>query len=427
MPVATRRLAVNGGTPVRHTERPEWPGRHESAAAAVRTALSGNRWTMTGPSDGTPTVEQRFAAQFARWNGVEHCVTADHGTSALVMALEALGIGYGDEVVVPVFTWVASATAVLRVNARPVFVDVDPQTGCMLPDAVEAAITPRTTAVVAVHLHWLMSDVDRLGEICRRHGVALVEDAAQAHGAVWRGRRAGTIGDIGAFSLHQSKVLAAGEGGAVVTSDATAHRLLQQLRSDSSVYLEDVPRDAFHLEAKGEIMGTNYAMTEMAAAIALDRLSTLDSEVDTRDRNARHLNTRLAEVPGLRPLGIPVQQDRVSVFEYAIARDSEAFAGRPTDVVCRAVGRELGLDVYRPDPPLDRSVRYRPGTKAAWRHVDLPVPTGPFPIAHRLHEQLMLVHHPALLGDRVAMDEIVEAFAKVSEHADELPADRGER
>lgn len=427
MPVATRRLAINGGTPVRLNGRPEWPGRHESATAAVRGALSGNRWTVTGPSDGTPTVEQRFAAQFARWNGLEHCVTADHGTSALVMALEALGVGSGDEVVVPVFTWVASATAVLRVNARPVFVDADPETGCLSPEAVEAAITPRTTAVIAVHLHWLMADMDRLGDICRRHGVALVEDAAQAHGAVWRGRRAGTIGDIGAFSLHQSKVLAAGEGGAVVTRDATAYRLLQQLRSDSSVYLDDVPRDSFHLEAVGEIMGTNYAMAETSAAIALDRLSTLDAEIDTRDRNARHLNARLGEVPGLRPLRIPEPQERVSVFEYAVARDPEGFAGRPADVVCRAVGRELGLDVYQPDPPLDRNLRYRPGTKAAWRHLALSDPGGPFPAAHRLHQDLLLMHHPALLADRAAMDEIVEAFAKVSEHAEELPVDGGER
>lgn len=168
-------------------------------------------------------------------------------------------------------------------------------------------------------------------------------------------------------------------------------------------------------------MGSNYALSEMAAAILLDRLPTLDSELDLRDANARYLSQQLGEVPGLWPLPIPPQQDRVSVFEYAVGRTPDSFAGRSTGQVCWAVGRELGLNVYLTDPPLDRNGRYCPHTKATWRHTAFGGPSGEFPTAHRLHANLILVHHPALLADSRAMDDIVSAFAKVSEHADELP------
>lgn len=424
---ATTSLALNGGRPIRSTAWPPWPGRPDGATAAVAEVLRTDRWTVSGPHDGTPTMERRFAEAFARWNGVRYCVSADHGTSALTMALEALGVGAGDEVVVPVLTWVASATAVLRVNAVPIFVDIDPDTGCLSPEAVEAAITPRTAAIVAVHLNYLMADLDRLGAISRAHGIALVEDSAQSHGGIWNGRRAGTIGDIGAFSMQQSKVLTAGEGGAVVTDDENTYRLLQQLRADSAMYTDAPLPGRPCLHPAGDVMGTNYCLSELQAAILLDRLPTLDGELDVRDANARYLNRQIESVPALRALRIPPQQQRVSVFRYAVARRPDAFAGRPTEVVCAAVTAELGLPVSPAEGPLDGSIRFRPRTKAAWRDVVVPRYPDGFPAAHRLAADLMVIHHPALLADRAAMDDILAAFARVDAAADDLPHELGDR
>lgn len=421
MTTMTGALAISGGEPVRTAPWPPWPGRLGEAAAAATRAIQAGRWTVTGPSTGDAPLERTFAEVFAAWNGIEYCVSVDHGSTAVTMALEALGVGAGDEVIVPVLTWVASATAVLRVNAVPVFVDADPATGCLSPAAVEAVITSRTVAVLAVHLHYLMADMDQLRDICGRYGLALIEDCAQAHGAIWNGRRAGTIGDIGAFSMQQSKVLTCGEGGAVVTRDAQTYSLLQQLRSDSAGYDDGAEPGTACLSPIGDIMGTNYHLSEPQAAILLDRLPAVDAELDLRDENARYLNEQLARVPGIRPLQIPAQLQRVSVFEFAMTREEGAFGGRPTAVICDALSRELGIRVYQTDLPLHRNIRYQPWTKAAWRFLGTSRPAGGFPVAERLQENMMVLHHPALLAGRAAMDDIVGAITKVSAHAGELP------
>jgi L-glutamine:2-deoxy-scyllo-inosose/3-amino-2,3-dideoxy-scyllo-inosose aminotransferase len=169
--------------------------------------LGSGRWAYDGP------VESEFERRFAELQTARYGLCVANGTVALQLALEALDIGVGDEVIVPGFTWQATVATVVDVNAMPVLVDADPETYCPDPSLVEAAITPRTRAIVVVHLYNSLTDMDRILEIARRHGLYVVEDCAHSHGSRWRGQGVGSIGDIGTFSFQASKTLTAGEGG----------------------------------------------------------------------------------------------------------------------------------------------------------------------------------------------------------------------
>lgn len=417
-------IALRGGTPVFDGTWPAWPQADARSVASVGRAVLGGRWTVSGGWTGADSLEREFARRFARFVGVPHAVTTDHGSSSLMVALEALGIGDGDEVVVPVLTWVATATAVLNVNAVPVFADVDADTGCLSADALEAALTPRTRAVIVVHLNCRMADMDRILQITRACGIAIVEDCAQAHGARWRGVQAGAHGDVGAFSMQQGKVLTCGEGGAVVTRDARLYDRLQQLRADGRRYRTDTPsRGDPALVETGELMGNNACLSELHAALLLDQLERLEAQVERRAAAAAFLDDALAQVPGLRPLHRAAQLDRPSVFRYAVRRDPAAFAGRPTAAINAALRAELGIRVHATDAPLHRNALYCPETKPRYRSLwarARPSASARFPAAESLYDNLILIPHAVLLAEHDALERVVEAFARLAVHADQL-------
>lgn len=417
-------LAVTGGRPVTTDPWPPWPSFDESTVEAVTAALRAGRWSLTGPHTGEQPYERRFAAGFADYVGVPFCVATDHGSSALALALQALGVGAGDEVVVPALTWVATASAVLAVNAVPVLADVDPGTGCLSVESLPPALSERTRALLPVHLHCRMADMDTLGALARAHGLALIEDCAQAHGARWSGAVAGSLGDAGAFSMQQGKVLTCGEGGAVTTTDAGCYDRLQQLRADSRRYPAREPQPGHpYLAEAGEAMGTNHCLGELQAALLLDQLSRLDHQLDRRAAAAAVLDERLAEIDGLLPLPRDPRLQRPSVFEYAVRRRPDAFAGAPTATVCRALEAELGVRVMQTDRPLHRNVLYCPETSPRFRELAArarPAADARFVHAEALYDQLILLPHRVLLSGPARMEEIVAAFAKVAAHADEL-------
>ena len=216
------------------------------------------------------------------------------------MALEALGIGPGDEVVVPAMTWVAPITAVLRVGALPVIVDVDPHSGCLAPASVaEALTTPRVKAVIVVHLACTVANVAKIQKLTSQHKLALIEDCAQAHGARLEQRCVGTFGDIGVFSFQAGKVLTGGEGGAVITANRDLYDRLIELRADSRRYVPTAARAGEEeLEVSGSIMGANYCMSEWSAAILLDRLKYLDEEHKHREACAVAIEKGARKYPG---------------------------------------------------------------------------------------------------------------------------------
>ncbi|MBL1078298.1 DegT/DnrJ/EryC1/StrS family aminotransferase [Nocardia sp. 2] len=420
-------LALHGGAPVRgDAPWPRWPHYDDRTEREVLAALRSDRWSVTWPGrDGGKSRERLFGEAFARYNGAAYGVSVDHGSSALVIALEALGVGPGDEVIVPALTWVAPATAVLRVGAIPVLVDVHPESGCLTGESVRGGLSARTRAVIAVHLACTTVDLDEVGAVADAAGIALIEDCSQAHGARWAGRAVGTVGCAGVFSLGAAKTLAGGEGGAVITDRQHLYQRMLLLRADSRGYTADAPGPGeYELVERGDIMGANYCMPEMTAAVLLDQLPRLDAQHEHRERRAKELEAGLAAVPGLAPIPVPRQVDRRAVYEYGIRFQPGTFGAAPIEAVAAALTAELGTRVYPPRDPLHRSLLLRPHTKP--RFARLPAAsvdrmTGrDFGGADHYRAHTLLLHHSVLLGEPADIDDILTALDKVRAHSPAL-------
>lgn len=412
-------LAVRGGAPVWREGWPAWP---QPGAAADRLAAvaRGDRWAVSGNWTGCQTVDAELGEAFAAFVGARYCLPVDHGSSALLAGLHALGVAPGDEVIVPGLTWVACASVVARAGAVPVLVDIDPRTMCMDPDAVEAAITPATAAILVVHLYSAMADMDALGAIAARHGLPIIEDAAQAYGAAWRGAGAGSLGAIGAFSAQQGKVLTSGEGGLFVTSDPVLRDRVEMLRGDGRRYpSETPPLGAPGLVEHSVVQGWNMHLSEFQAALLLEGLQHLPEQNLRRGAAAAVLDKSLAG-DDLDPIEPHPANDVRSFYHYAI-RLRGALARHPVDVVCQALSAELGYWIHPPYPPLNAHPLFDPRR--------LPGGTGgpdprrfDLPVAHHEVGRTVLLHHPMLLGDEDHLAAIVAAFDKVRRLAARLPA-----
>ncbi|MEE8586241.1 MAG: DegT/DnrJ/EryC1/StrS family aminotransferase [Acidobacteriota bacterium] len=425
--IAKLDLAVRGGRPVRRGGWPQWPIFDAETALALKRAGESGRWTNSGPYVGTPLLERQFARAFAVYCGSAHCVPTDHGSSALTVSLEALGIGAGDEVLVPALTWVATATAVTSVNAIPVIVDIDPSTLCIDVSATSQAITPRTRAIVPVHLYCGMADMDALLRLSAVTGVPIIEDCAHVHGARWRDRPAGSLGAAGAFSMQQTKVLTCGEGGAVVTSNLHLARRMEQLRADSRVYREG-PLELYddELITLGELEGTNHCMSEFHAAVLLAQLQKLDAEHERRSAGASAVDADLQSLPGVTPLGCLEAVSRRVYYAYVFRIDRDQFAGRSSRAVGHALSAELGVPVAPIYPPLTDVVSYNPRSRR--RHFiseahlkALTRPRFPTPCARRAHATHLSIPHQVLLASRTDLADIAVAIERVGRLADRIP------
>lgn len=420
--MATTTLALIGGTPIRRATWPTWPPVDAAIRSAAVVALDSGRWSISGPSRGAPPIQQRFERSWAEFTGVGHAVAVSSGSSALVLAMEALDIGPGDEVIVPVWTWVATASTVLRVGATPVLVDVDPTNFCLAPVTVEAAVTPRTRAVIVVHLHQSMADMVPMHEMTRRKGLFLIEDAAQAHGAMYDGGRAGSFGDIAAFSFQQTKVLTSGEGGVVVTNNDDLARRVFELHADGRRWSLPHAVSGLELAAGTGPMGANHGLSEIQAAMLLAQLPGLDAKLSHAAEQAEQLDGELVAL-GLRPLEHPDRLRRRTVFEYIVSFDPGRITGVPIDLIGQALTAETGTPWYPSDPPLHTSPLYRPASKRRFAEAAGRVDDGrSFPVADRYSACSLACHHSALLADDRAMDDIVRAFDKVLNNLDELSA-----
>ncbi|MDP6777496.1 MAG: DegT/DnrJ/EryC1/StrS family aminotransferase, partial [Candidatus Latescibacteria bacterium] len=285
------RLAIEGGDPVRTDPFPPWPYFYEDEKRAVQEVLDSgkvNYWTGSLGMD--------FQDRFAQYCGAAFGIAVCNGTAALHVALAAANIGPGDEVIVPARTFIASASAVLNQNAIPVFADVDPESHTIDPKSVASLVNDRTRGVIAVHLAGHPAEMDPLMEIADTHGLVVIEDAAQAHGAEYRGRKVGSLGHLAAFSFCQDKIFTTGgEGGMVTTSDEEMARTARTFKDHGC--LEEERRSLLEMEQLYTYihhrMGYNYRMTEMQAAIGLKALDRLDWNVEIRRRNAHHLKKQL--------------------------------------------------------------------------------------------------------------------------------------
>ncbi len=282
------RLAICGGPRAvpEGTVKP-WPPIDDVDRQMVLAALESQKFVF-GPHYKT------FQEEFAAWNGNRFAILTNSGTGALHMAVAACDVAAGDEVIVPAYSWSSSATCVLHHNAIPVFTDIDWETMNIDPAQIEAAITPRTRAIIAVHLHGLAADMDSILGIAERHGLKVIEDCCQSHGALYHGRKVGTMGHCAAFSFNQNKSLTSGEGGMFVTDDEAAWRKAQQLWSFGETRAPDQSRD-YHAYA----LGWMYRASDLTAAFGRAQLSKLDRYLADQQANALRLTECLQDVPGL--------------------------------------------------------------------------------------------------------------------------------
>jgi 8-amino-3,8-dideoxy-alpha-D-manno-octulosonate transaminase len=301
------KLALDGGTPVRREPLlPGWPGGlliGEAEKAQVLEVLeSQSLYRHYGPRPRHKVAE--LEQGFAQAVGARHALAVTSGTAALIVGLAALGIGPGDEVIVPTYTWVATVNAVVTLGAVPVFVDIDPSL-TMDPGAIEAAITPSTVAVVPVHMRGAGADMGRIMEVADRHGLAVLEDSAQAVGGRYRDRRLGTFGRIGAFSLQYHKVITTGEGGILVSDDTVLFERAVRYHDQGSVRVEEL--DELIPEGSPLIIGVNYRMSELTAAVGVAQLTRMDWIIDRMRQHKARLVGAVADVRGLtvRPLPDP--------------------------------------------------------------------------------------------------------------------------
>lgn len=306
-------LAIKGGTPVLPpgTIRP-WPPIDESDRQMVLASLEGTNHAY-GPNC------LAFQEEFAAWNGNRFALTTNSGTAALHMALVAAGCGAGDEVIVPAYTFIATASAVLSVNAVPIFADIDAETYNLDPEAVRRAITDKTRAIIPVHFGGQPADMEALNGLAREHGLAVLEDAAHAHGSEYQGRKCGSLADAGSFSFQASKPMTAGEGGIITTN---REELAE--RCESLVWAGRRKGEPWyrHYELAG-----NARLTEFQGAILSVQLTRLDEQIATRMRNAKLLSEALSEIEGITPCAYRPTTTRHSFHIYMFRYDPGAFGG----------------------------------------------------------------------------------------------------
>ena len=381
--------------------------------------MRSGRWTVSGAYTGDEPYERRFAEAFANFHGVGHCVPTCHGSSALVIALEALGIGPGDEVLVPGLTWVACASAVAGVGAVPVLVDIDPGTLCISADAAEAALTERTAAIMLVHLFCSAADLDRFGALSRSHGIPLLEDCSQAHGAIWRGRRVGSYGTVAAFSFQQTKLLTSGEGGATLTDDTQLAERMEELRADGRRYVAQPRIGQLDLKEVGAVQGRNYCLSEMHAALLVEGLDRLDEENAVRRANATLLRAHLGDIDAIEIIEQPPQLEEPAYYHLCLRFEPERFGVASVDPIAEALTAELGVHVEPVDRPLNANLLYDPRRSSRSEpsdHAGLDPTQFDLPAASEVRRTCLTMPHRVLLGDARDIESIAHAVEKVQAH-----------
>jgi len=416
-------LALRGGTPVRDAGKfpwPEWPIWDSSEHTRLKHILESGIWSYSGPAEKTclEHLQEYFGAM---------PVLVANGTVSLQLALEALDIGYGDEVIVPGLTWQATAAAVLDVNAIPVLVDIDPHTWCIDTKLCEQAITEKTKAIIPVHLYGGTADMTALRSIARQHGLFLIEDASHKHGAEWEGKKVGTLGDIGSFSLQMSKILTCGEGGILFTHDQNYWERLEALRNcgRKSRNLITDATGGLYGEEGDFIQSGNYRITEFQAGVLLEQLARLEIQNAKREENALYLDQLLTECTPISPMYRDPRETRRAFFNYSFRYDAQEL-GVPTKVFREALSAELGLPFEASYQPLTNCSLYRPLTKRRYalsaEHLEKINPKRfVLPVCNTVYESTSVVfHHKFLMGSKSDMEEIALACRKVIANKDEL-------
>ncbi len=391
-----KKLAILGGEPVRQKPFACYPVFDERELSALKEVLESGVWGGYNPK------VKEFEQAFADFHQARFGITAANGTVTLETALSATGIGPGDEVVVPPISFIATATAVLRIGATPVFADIDEATYNLSPTRVSEAVTERTRAIIPVHFAGHPADMDALMSIAERHQMIIIEDCAHAHGATWKGKSIGSFGHFGSFSFQASKNLTAGEGGFLTTNDEElaeiARSICNQGRRTGGGWYEHVR------------LGTNYRLTGWQAAILLAQFSRLPEQIERRNENARFLNEQLSEMD---LISTPFVDERVtchSYYLYMIRLNLDRFPGITKDNFVKALTAEgIPCSVGYPHP------LYKNQVFNDYKHI-----RNDCPEAERMCSNSFWLSHEILLSEQDNLNDIVSAIEKIVTGIDDL-------
>ena len=403
-------LAALGGGKVRAQTFPAWPHFDDTEREAVNRVLdSGNWWANAG-------VEvKQFEKEWSSYTGAKSSFAVTNGTHTLEVIFLALDIGDGDEVIVADWSFLATISAVLTVNAIPKIVDVDPLTGTIDVAQAEAAIGPKTRAIVCVHVAGSMSDMDSLTALCEKYNIALIEDSAHAHGSRWNGKHAGTIGDAASFSFQASKLMTSGEGGVITTKREDLIPLFKSYincgRGEGIWYYR-------HLR-----LGGNYRLSEWQGAILRAQLDRFPKQQENRAKNANWLNSEIAKIPGFKPQGRYEGCTEQGNYCYVVEVDSTLLSGATRDQIRHALLAE-GIPLTTSYPPLHKLEMFKDPSGLAPRLrgevTKIRYNEQSFPVTDHLAANTLWFNTAVLMGSHEDANSVLQSIAKISELASEV-------
>ncbi len=398
------KLAIFGGQPTIAESWPAWPCAGKRERELVEEVLSGDLWGGTGLGPKIAELNEKFA----RFCDAKYGAAVANGTVSMELCLAAWGIGTGDEVIVPAFTFAATPIAVHHRGATVVYVDIDPKTLNIDPSRVEEAVTDKTRAIIPVHIAGHPCDMDLIMEIAQKHKIKVLEDAAQAHGAIYKSRKVGSLGDAGSFSFQQSKNMQSGEGGFVTSNDKDLIDLIHYSLGKFGRGIRE--RYTGHIHYR---FGWNACYTEIQAALALAQLERLEELTEKRAVNAKKLYALLEDVEGIEPYKWQPYCTRHGHHEFLYGFISERFEGVQRAQFLAALNAEgvHGASMY--PMPLYRQPMYEAENKLSMRR-------HPCPVTEKICPEIVILEQNLLIADSEKMDLIANAIIKIREHASEL-------
>lgn len=400
-------LALFGGDPVRTKSFPSWPRPTASLRNSVLKTLKNENWGV-----GSPAIS-RFDEAFAAFQGAKYCVSTNSGTTAIWVALKAAGVKAGDEVIIPAYTFIATASAVLLANAVPVFVDIDEKTLNIDPKLIEDAITEKTKVIMPVHIAGNPADLDSILHISKKYNIPLIEDAAQAHGAEWNGTKVGAIGLGGIFSFQTSKNMTAGEGGAIITNN------------------DDFKESCFSYHNCGRVsggewyehkhLGGNFRLNALSASMLIPQLDTIGADMDLRDKNKEKLDEALAQIDGIKLIESYEKTTRSAHHLYIVKYKNNAFHGIHRDLFFKAMQAE-GVYTYAGYKPLYRENLFITDPKEYPWLKNQDYASMSLPVTERVcDEESVWLKQNHLLGNDEDIQDIIDAFLKVTSAIKKYP------
>jgi dTDP-4-amino-4,6-dideoxygalactose transaminase len=406
----SKKLAVLGGDPVRTKPFPEWPVYGDPERGALKRVLESGKWFR-----GSGQEVERFEQEYAQLLGAKYCVATANGTSALFTSLNALGVGPGDEVIVPPYTFVATVNVVLLQHALPVFVDSDIETFQMDASKLENAVTKQTAVIMPVHLGGAAADMDTILRVAGKRKIPVLEDACQSHLAEWKGKRVGTLGATGCFSFQASKNLNSGEGGAILTNDERLAAGCFSFHGNGRTRRGAEPLPAGH--------GANLRMTEFQGGLLVAQMQRLEDQARRRDKNGQLLTKMLSEIDGIRPAQVYKGCTRNAYHLYMFRYDKEAFSGMPRDRFLETLRAE-GIPAaggYTPlnKKPFLKNVLWSKGYRRVYSERELKdwEARNQCPVNERLCDEAVWFSQTMLLGNQADMEDIARAIKKVRDGA----------